>query len=520
MHLSALDIVVVVVYSLIVLAVAQFTTSGKETGDTDGEVRARMLPWWAVGTSLIAANISAEQIIGMSGSAYAFGLAIASYEWMGAITLLVVGKFLWPIFLKNEIHTMPEFLRRRYGSRLQLVMALLWIGMYVFVVLPATLWLGAIAIHVVTGLTPAMSLILLGLFAGNYALYVGLKRGGHMELIQIAMLVVGGLVIVFFALERISEAHGLTGPALGFRILIASAPEHFHVILGPDNPYYKYVPGLSVLFGGMWIVNLSYWGFNQQIIQGVLTAKDVRDVQRGAVFAAFLKLAVPFLVIVPGVAAVLLVPHLSRPDEAYPMLMTILPSGLLGIVFVALVAAIIASMRSTLSSIASIFTQDAFKIVKGDVTDRQKVILERMVAIVALVIAMVAATPLLSSVDQAFQYIQNYNGFFTPGVVVVFLLGLFWKRATEAGALTAAIGSPIISTGISIFMPAIPFMNRMVYVFLITLGLAVAVSLAQERRSSKAGKELLDVDFSTDAIFNIGAIAIIAIVISTYAAWW
>lgn len=520
MHLSALDIVVAVVYSLIVLAVAQFTTSGKETDDADVEVRTRMLPWWAVGTSLIVANISAEQIIGMSGSAYAFGLAIASYEWMAAITLLIVGKFFLPIFFKNEIHTMPEFLRRRYGSRLQLVVALLWIGMYVFVVLPATLWLGATAIHVVTGLTPEMSLILLGLFAGNYALYVGLKRGGHIELIQIVMLVVGGLAIAFFALERISEAHGLTGPALGFRILIASAPEHFHVILGPDNPYYKYLPGLSVLVGGMWIVNLAYWGFGPQIVQRALTAKDVRDVQRGVVFAAFLKLLIPLLVVVPGVAAVLLVSHLSRPDEAYPMLMTLLPSGLLGITFVALVSAIVTSMRSTLSSIATIFTQDVFEVVKSDATDRQKVILERMVAIVALVISMVVASPLLSNFDQAFQYIQVYNGFVTPGVVVVFLLGLFWKTATETGALTAAIGSPIISTGFAIFAPAVPFMNRMAYVFLITFGLAIAVSLAQEQKSSKTNEEMLDADFSTDAIFNIGAIVIITIVISTYVSWW
>jgi SSS family solute:Na+ symporter len=506
-----------------VLLLAQFTAN-EQTGRTkergDYIFKRRALPWWAVGTSLIAANISAEQIIGMSGSAYAFGLAIASYEWMGAATLLLAGKYLLPVFLKNQIYTMPEFLKRRYGRNIQIVMAILWIGVYVFVALTAILWLGATAVHAVTGLTLQMSVILLGLFAGNYALYVGLKSAAFADVVQVCMLVLGGLVIVFVALERISGGAGVSGLIEGFRIMVARAPEHFHMILKPDNPFYKYVPGISVLVGGMWIINLAYWGFNQHIIQRALTAKSIREVQNGVVLAAFLKLLVPVLVVLPGVAAVLLVPHLSRPDEAYPTLMTLMPSGLLGLVFVALVAAIIASMRSTLSSIATIFTVDVFKVVHRESSERQLVIVGYIAAIIALCIAMFAATPLLGHFDQAFQYIQEYNGFFTPGIVVVFLLGIFWKRATEAGALAAAIGSPVVSVIYSTCFPAIPFMNRMAYVFLIGLGLAIVVSHLQKHRLQSSTIDVANVDYSTSKTFNIAAFAVIAILVALYAAWW
>ncbi len=523
MHLSPLDIVVIVLYATVVLALTQLAAPAETGQSKEGGVSAagrRSLPWWAVGASLIAANISAEQIIGMSGSAYALGLAIASYEWMAAAALLIVGKYFLPVFLKNQIHTMPEFLRRRYGRNLQLVMAILWIGVYVFVALTAILWLGATAVHVVTGLTLQISLILLGLFAGNYALYVGLKAAAFADVVQVSMLVLGGLVIVCIALEKISGGTGISGLAHGFSLLVARAPEHFHLILKPDNPYYKYVPGISVIVGGMWIINLAYWGFNQYIIQRALTAKNVREVQNGVVLAAFLKLLVPFLVVLPGIAAVVLVPHLSRPDEAYPKLMTLLPSGLLGLVFVALVAAIIASMRSTLSSIATIFTDDVFKVLRRKTSERELVIVERMAAIIALAIAMVAANPLLGNFDQAFQYIQDYNGFFAPGVVLVFLLGIFWKRSTEAGALAAAIGSPVVSLIYAVFFPDIPFMNRIAYVFLIGLGLAVVVSQLQKPQPQSSTINVVDVDYSTSKTFNFAALVVITILIALYAAWW
>ena len=521
MHLTSLDIIVIVIYATCVLAMAQFMPKAAQTREgQEYSPSSSSLPWWAIGASLIAANISAEQIIGMSGSAYAFGLAIASYEWTAAAVLLIVGKYLLPVFLKNQIYTMPEFLKRRYGTALQLVMAISWIGVYVFVALTATLWLGATAGHVVTGLTLPVSLILLGLFAGNYALYVGLKSTAWADVVQVCMLVLGGVVIVCIAIEKISGGSGISGFAQGFSILLARAPEHFHLILKPTNPFYKYVPGISVLVGGMWIVNLSYWGFNQFIIQRALTAKSIREVQNGVVLAAFLKLLVPFLVVLPGVAAVVLVPHLLRPDEAYPKLMTLLPSGLLGLVFVALVAAIIASMRSTLSSIATIFAVDVFKTVNSNTTERQLIIVGRIAAIIALGIAMIAASPLLGNFDQAFQYIQEYNGFLTPGVVAVFLLGIFWSRTTQAGALAAAVGSPVASLIYALWFPRIPFMNRIGYVFLIGCGLAILVSFLQKKSAQRSTIDVAGVDYSTSTIFNTAALVIIATLAALYATWW
>ncbi|MDE2111979.1 MAG: sodium/solute symporter [Alphaproteobacteria bacterium] len=521
MHLSPLDLVIVAIYILGVLALAQFASSRKLPSDhTTYTSSSRTLPWWAIGLSLIAANISAEQIIGMSGSAYALGLAIASYEWMGAATLLIVGKFFLPIFLTNQVSTMPQFLKRRYGTPVQIVMAILWIGVYVFVALTASLWLGAVAVHIVTGLSLWVGLILLSLFAGNYALYVEMKSPAYADLVQVSVLVLGGLVIAIMVLERIEGGGGLLGLTHGFSVLATRVPDHFHMILRADNPYYKYVPGLAVVFGGMWVINLSYWGFNQYIVQRALTAKNIAEVQKGVVFAAFLKLLVPALVVLPGIAAVVLLPHLSRPDEAYPRLMITLPNGLLGLVFVALLAAIIASMRSALSSIATIFTMDVFGVVYKERSQRQTMIAGQLVAIFALAIATAAAIPFLKGFDQAFQYIQDYSGFITPGVVVVFLLGIFWKRATQAGALAAAIGCPIISAAMAICFPEIPFMNRIGYVFVILSLLAVAVSLADRKDRTDTAFALRDVNFWTGPAFNVGATVIIAILIGFYALWW
>jgi SSS family solute:Na+ symporter len=275
-----------------------------------------------------------------------------------------------------------------------------------------------------------------------------------------------------------------------------------------------------VLLGGMWIIHLSYWGFNQYIIQRALTAKSVREAQKGVVLAAFLKLLIPVLVVVPGIAAVVLLPHLARPDEAYPTLMTLLPSGLLGLVFVALVAAIVASMGSTLSSIATIFSCDVLVTVKQNASKRLQIIAGRFAAIVALVVAMVASSPLLGHFDQAFQYIQEYTGFFTPGIVVIFLLGMFWKRATEAGALVAAVGSILLSFFYWTFLPAVPFMNRMGYIFLICLGSAVVVSLVQKPKPQSSTIVVTGIDYSTSAAFNIAGLAVISILVALYTICW
>jgi solute:Na+ symporter, SSS family len=522
MYLSILDIGVVVLYAVLLLVVAYYVSpeGAAESLDTlETSPRKRTLPWWAIGTSLIAANISAEQIIGMSGSAYAFGLAIASYEWMAAIAILIAGKYFLPVFLKNGIHTMPEFLQRRYGRSIQLVMAVFWLLLYIFVNLTAILWLGATAVHTITGLNLTVSLILLGLFAGNYALYVGLRAASATDAVQVLMLVLGGLVIVYIALEAISGGSGVSGFFAGMDILAKKMPEHFHMILKPDNPFYKYAPGLAMVAGGMWVINMCYWGFNQYIIQRALTAQSVREAQKGVVLAAFLKLLIPVLVVLPGIAAVMLV-HPSRPDEAYPLLMTTLPHGLLGFVFVALVAAIIASMGSTLSSIAAIFSHDVLRNMDSKAGARLEIISGRFVAIVALLIAMAAAMPILGHVDQAFQYIQEFTGFITPGVLTIFLLGMFWDRATEGGALAAAIGSVLASVAFYVFLPHVAFVNRVGYVFLVCLALAGVVSLMQKPRPAIAHMDIAGVDYSTSTFYNVACFVILAILAAIYTIWW
>jgi solute:Na+ symporter, SSS family len=549
MHLTFIDITVVVVYAIFIFVLAQVVSrekAGHKKNSQDYFLASRALPWWAIGTSLIAANISAEQIIGMSGSGYAIGLGIASYEWMAALTLLIVGKFFLPIFLKNQIYTMPEFLQRRYGRVIQFVMAILWLILYVFVNLTSILWLGATAVHTVSGLTQEQSLTVLALFAGAYALYGGLKAIALTDVVQVSMLVLGGLVIVYIALERVSGGAGLPGLIDGFHMLMARAPDHFHMILKPDNPFYKDLPGISVIVGGMWIANLSYWGFNQYIIQRGLAAKSVREAQKGIVLAAFLKLLIPVLVVIPGIAAVMLAPNLPRPDQAYPTLMTFLPPGLLGLVFAALIAAIIASMGSKINSIATIFTIDVFKTFRKSTSERTLVIVGRTTAVIALVIAWYVAKPLLGSWDQAFQYIQDFTGFFTPGIVVIFILGMFWSRATQAGALTAAIGSVVLSAlcyfskwpqfpasdafwhspsmapvaAVLTRLGDIPFMNRMGYVFLICLVAAVLVSLAGKSRPERSTIDVTGVSYKTSAFFNVASLLVIGILVALYTYFW
>ncbi|MDE2183203.1 MAG: sodium/sugar symporter [Alphaproteobacteria bacterium] len=549
MHLSPLDIGVVVVYAIFIFVLAQLVSrekAGHKKNAQDYFLASRALPWWAIGTSLIAANISAEQIIGMSGSGYAIGLGIASYEWMAALTLLIVGKFFLPIFLKNQIYTMPEFLKRRYGRATQFVMAILWLLLYVFVNLTSILWLGATAVHTVSGLTQDQSITVLAVFAGAYALYGGLKAIALTDVVQVSMLVMGGLVIVYIALERVSGGTGVAGLISGFHTLMTHSPDHFHMILKPDSKFYKDLPGISVIVGGMWIANLSYWGFNQYIIQRALAAKSINEAQKGIVLAAFLKLLIPVLVVVPGIAAVMLAPGLPRPDQAYPTLMTFLPSGLLGLVFAALIAAIIASMGSKINSIATIFTIDVFKTFSRNASERTLVIVGRLTAVTALVIAWYTAKPLLGSWDQGFQFIQDFTGFFTPGIVVIFVLGMFWRRSTQAGALTGAIGSVVLSAlcyyvkwphvpstdafwqspsmaPVAAFLTRladIPFMNRMGYVFLICLGLSVLVSLMGRPKPERVTVDVTNVSYKTSVFFNGASLLIIAILVALYTVFW
>ena len=520
MRLSTIDTVIVLAYLVGIFVLAQWVSrekSGHRKDAQDYFLAGRALPWWAIGASLIAANISAEQIIGMSGSGYALGLAIASYEWMAALTLLIVGKFFLPVFLRNGITTMPQFLEERYGPSIRTIMAVFWLGLYVFVNLTSILWLGSIAVTRVAGIDQFMALALLGGFALVYQLYGGLKAVALTDIVQVSLLVLGGLLIVGISLGKIG---GDGGVVAGFHALMAAHPDHFHMILTPDNAFYKDLPGLSVLIGGMWIMNVSYWGFNQYIIQRALAAKDIGEAQKGVVFAAFLKLLMPVIVVLPGIAAVMLAPGLDKPDQAYPTMMRLLPTGILGLVFAALVAAIVASLASKINSVATIFTLDFYAKGKRQHSEAQLVRVGRIAAVVTVVLGILAAKPLLGSFDQAFQYIQEYTGFFTPGIVVIFVLGLFWKRANEAGALAAAIGSFALSIVLKLAWPALPFIDRVGLVFLLALALAVVVSLATPHAPEKDIIQTRDVDYRTGGAFNIGAVAVLAILTALYALFW
>ena len=528
MKLAMIDVAVLAAYAVFIFALAQWVSrekAGHQKNTTDYFLASRALPWWAIGASLIAANISAEQIVGMAGSGYAIGLAIASYEWMAAATLLIVGKFFLPIFLRNNITTMPEFLEQRFGPRIRAVMAIFWLVLYVFVNLTSIIWLGSIVVTQVAGINQDLALALLGIFALLYQLRGGLKAVALTDIVQVTLLVLGGLVIAWLTLSQIGAGDVIGG----FATLVQRAPDHFHMILGPDNPHYKELPGLAVILGGMWIANLAYWGFNQYIIQRALAAKSLAEAQKGIVFAGFLKLLMPVIIVLPGIAAVLIAPGLGKPDQAYPAMMRLLPPGLLGLVFAALIAAIIASTASKINSIATIFTLDVYaKRFGAGKSERHLVTVGRIAASSAILIAILAARPLLGNLDQAFQYIQEFSGFVTPGVTVIFLLGLFWPRATEAGALSGAVASVVLSLvfwwpsdmgGIAA-LNAVPFMNRMGIVFLASLVLAVAVSLARPA-ALDSNKVVMDgVRFTTSRGFAFGAAVILAILTALYAIWW
>jgi SSS family solute:Na+ symporter len=518
--LSTIDIAIIAIYAVAIFSLAQWVSREKDARRKSAQdyfLAGRQLPWWAIGTSLIAANISAEQIIGMSGSGYAIGLAIACYEWLAAFTLIIVGKYFLPIFLKNGIFTMPEFLERRFSNQVRTVMAIFWLGVYVFVNLTSILWLGATAVHTVAGVETQTALVGLGLFAGIYALYGGLKAVALTDIVQVSLLVLGGLIICAIALDRVGGGAGILA---GFHELVRRYPDHFHMILHPDNPHYKELPGVSVLIGGLWVMNISYWGFNQYIIQRALAAKDLREGQKGILLAGFLKLLMPVIIVLPGIAALAVAPQLSRPDEAYPSLMALLPTGILGIVFAALIAAIVASMGSKINSIATIFTMDIYSQLAPNAQPQHLVRVGRITAVVALVIAMLSARPLLGSFDQAFQYIQEFTGFFTPGICVIFLLGMFWRPCTARGALAAAIASAILSLLLKLTWPELPFMDRVGLVFLACLAIAVAGSLLWPGPSSELRVELTGIDYRTSASFNIASGIILLILIVLYTVWW
>ncbi|HSD69917.1 MAG TPA: sodium/sugar symporter [Woeseiaceae bacterium] len=521
MHLELLDLSVVAVYAVVLLILAQWVSREKPGHRKDARdyfLASRDLPWWAIGASLIAANISAEQIIGMSGSAWVMGIAIGVYEWTAAITLIVVAKWLLPVFLKHEIYTMPQFLEERYDHRVRNVMALFWLGIYVFVNLTSILWLGALAVETVAGIDRTYGMLALGSFAAAYSLYGGLKAVALTDIIQVTLLVLGGILIAVISLNEVSAGQGVIA---GFQILLEKTPERFDLVFGADSPHYMSLPGISILVGGMWVMHFSYWGFNQYIIQRALAARNSREAQKGIVFAAFLKIVMPLIIVLPGVAAAVLAPDLEAPDRAYPTIMKLLPPGVLGLVFAALIAAIVSSLASMMNSISTIFTMDLYRHLSGDgKPEKRLVAVGRTASFTAIVIAMTVAEPLLGNFAQAFQYIQEFTGFFTPGVCALFLLGFFWPKTTANAALLTALGSAVFSLSLKLGWPLLPFIDRVGIVFLLCLFVGVTVSWLQGAEEHPNAIAYKEVDTTTTRGFDIAALVIVLMLAALYATWW
>ncbi len=541
MNISTLDIGILVTYAVLILFVGLFVSRKGDNESRSAEdyfLASKKLPWWAVGASLIAANISAEQFIGVSGSGFAMGLAIASYEWIAALSLIVVGKYFLPIFIKTGIYTIPEFIEKRFSTNLKSILALFWIGVFVFVNLTSVLYLGAKAMDTIIGSGDGslinISILLLALFAAAYSIWGGLSAVAWTDIIQVVLLVVGGVITSCIALIHLSGDGTIWGGLVELRSILPD--EKFSMILSPSENImpdggdaYVNLPGLSVLLGGLWIANFYYWGFNQYVIQRTLAAKSLKEGQRGVIFAALLKLIIPFIVVLPGMIAYAMYTNnmygahdafmhgtAIDNDMAYPWLISnFIPQGVKGLVLAALAAAIVSSLASMLNSTATIFTMDIYKpYINKSADDSSLVRVGRITAIVSLITASLIA-PMLGNIGQAFQYIQEYTGIVTPGIFAVFFLGLFWKKTTNSAAIWGVIASLVIAIGLKIFSKSVapmPWMREIEITFVLTMAIIIVLSLLEGRgkddpRAIPTNKEL----FRTDPIFNITAVVIATI---------
>ena len=548
---EVLDYTVFFLYALVILGVGLWVSRNKkgETKSTeDYFLASKSLPWWAIGASLIAANISAEQFIGMSGSGFAGGLAIATYEWMAALTLIVVGKFFLPIFIKKKIYTIPEFVEQRYSSQLKTILAVFWIGLYVFVNLASVLYLGGLALQTILGIDMLTAVIGLAAFAAAYSLYGGLSAVAWTDIIQVVVLVLGGLVTTYLALDTVSGGKGFLE---GLSTIYNAVPERFDMILEKSNPEYMNLPGIGVLIGGMWIANLYYWGFNQYIIQRTLAAKSLEESQKGILFAAGLKMIIPLIVVIPGISAYVIVndpvllgslgesglsniPSSGEADKAYPWLMQFLPTGLKGVAVAALAAAIVSSLASMLNSTATIFTMDIYKqLINKNASETKTVNIGRLSAFIALIIGTIMA-PLLGGIDQAFQFIQEYTGIVSPGILSVFILGLFWKKTSNKGAIYGALISIPIAMFFKVgpkewmansifegFFPTLPFLDQMGITAILSVVVIVLVSIKENKEKDDIKCIPLEKGiFDTAAIYNIGSFSLMILLAGLYAFFW
>jgi SSS family solute:Na+ symporter len=545
MEFSVIDIAIFVIYLLVIISIGLWVSrekKGHEKNTEDYFLAGKSLPWWAIGASLIAANISAEQFIGMSGSGFAIGLAIASYEWMAALTLIIVAKYFMPIFIEKKLYTIPEFIEVRFNKNLKTILAVFWIALFIFVNLTSVLFLGAKAVDTIIGTGDGSMIVYaiigLGLIAVAYSLYGGLSAVAWTDVVQVIMLVLGGLIATFLALHYVTPDGGIIN---GINHIYQVAGDKFHMILDRTHSEYFNLPGIAVLIGGMWVANLYYWGFNQYIIQRALAAKSIREAQRGLAFAAFLKLIIPLIVVIPGIVAFVMytqpegtamIPGVQEAftkvdgsinyDKALPWLISVfVPTGLKGIVIAALVAAIVSSLASMLNSTSTIFTMDIYKVyVNKNASEKKSVNIGRMTAAGALIIAGLLA-PLMGNIPQMFQYIQEYTGLVSPGILAVFLMGLFWKKSTSKAAILGVIASIPVALLLKIPAVDLPWMDQMFYTMIITMVIIAGVSMTTSKDvDDPKGIPLTAESFKTGSVFNISAYAIILILAVLYAVFW
>ena len=559
-QLLATDYIVFLIYFLVVAIYGYWIYNRKKKASADSKdffLAEGSLTWWAIGASLIASNISAEQFIGMSGSGFQMGMAIATYEWMAAATLIIVAVFFIPVYLKNKIYTMPQFLNQRYNGTVAMIMAVFWLLLYIVVNLMSILYLGALAISGISGLDIYLCIFLLAIFAIAITLG-GMKVIGYTDVIQVFFLVLGGLVATYIALNLVADKAGQEGIFNGFSILTSQADDHFHMIFKKDNPNYMDLPGLTVLIGGMWITNLNYWGCNQYITQRALGA-DLPTARNGILFAAFLKLLMPVIVVIPGIAAYVL--HqggmfqtemldsngIVDVNKAYPSLLNLLPIGLKGLSFAALTAAIVASLAGKANSIGTIFTLDIYaKAFNKNASEKVLVNIGKISVIVsmfmAVILSLLVGEKLMGEGKQGFQYIQEYTGFVSPGIFAMFILGFFWKRTTSNAALFATIGGFVFSLFFKLIPPfvdlsfmsgagfskanadgvyEIPFLDRMGFVFMLcVIGMAIITNIDNRRGIVPKGLKVETSMFKPHQGFIVGTVLICGILAALYTMLW
>ena len=536
--LQLFDYIVFIFYFLVVSFYGYYIykkKKSKETNTKDFFLAEGSLTWWAIGASLIASNISAEQMIGMSGNGFSMGLGISTYEWMAAATLLIVAIFFMPIYLKNKISTMPQFLSQRYNKTVSLIMAIFWLILYIMVNLTSILYLGALAVSGISGLEFYTCMIFLAVFAIIITIG-GMKVIGYTDVVQVFFLVVGGLATTYLAITLVSAKFDMHGLVNGLKLMTQNHNDHFHMIYPKGNSNYMALPGLTVLFGAMWIVNLNYWGCNQYITQRALGA-NLDTARKGLLFAAFLKLLMPVIVTLPGIAAFALhqkgmfqtemlgADGLLNQDRAYPVLLNLLPIGLKGLAFAALTAAVVASLAGKANSISTIFTLDIFKpYFAKDMSEKKLVLIGRMVIIIAMILAIVISPFMGIDKKGGFQFIQEMTGLLSPGIFASFIMGFFWKRTNSAGALFAIVGGFIMALGMhNNWLPGadwsqIPFLDRMGWVFVICV--VVMFILSYVLPEEKKGLEIDASMFKTSRTFAIGAAVVVATLIALYAYFW